>query len=228
MVGDFSKGMINLNKRVFFYSLLLILIIIGLTLSFLFAIKEKEKEMLKENQTWVEKRALSLEMEYKDNEKILNFIEKSLPKKVMSKNFPYYIRDHFKEKKVPDDVLQETLFAELQYAIKERNVEILSTIFEVDTFLEFVNQFENYDELIAAQNKLMNNIDKSGSFESISYIRKDDRQFIVMFNYKSGAPIKLDMKIKRNIVDGTKNEYYYAISSSYIDFYEAFNKSTKQ
>lgn len=225
----FSKGMINMNKRKFSCTLLiLVFIIICITLFFYFAYKGKEKEVLHENQKWVEKRVSDLEIDYKDNEKILNFIENSLPREVDSKNFPYFVRDNFNGEKLPEDDLQEMIFAELQYAIQEKNIDMLITTFDVNSYVEFVRQYENHEELVKAKNKLLSSIEKSGTFESISYIRKDKRLYTVVFNYATGNTIKVEVKLKRYTVDGTKNKYYYLIDSSFVDFFEAFNKSTEQ
>ncbi|MDD1505072.1 hypothetical protein PVA17_20225 [Lysinibacillus sp. CNPSo 3705] len=218
-----------MNKRKFSCTLLiLVFIIICITLFFYFAYKGKEKEVLHENQKWVEKRVSDLEIDYKDNEKILNFIENSLPREVDSKNFPYFVRDNFNGEKLPEDDLQEMIFAELQYAIQEKNIDMLITTFDVNSYVEFVRQYENHEELVKAKNKLLSSIEKSGTFESISYIRKDKRLYTVVFNYATGNTIKVEVKLKRYTVDGTKNKYYYLIDSSFVDFFEAFNKSTEQ
>ena len=218
-----------MNKRKFSCFLLIsVFIILCLTFFFYFVSKEKEKEVLNENHEWVEKRVSDLEVDYKDNEKILDFIENSLPREVDSKNFPYFVRDNFNGEKLPDDDIQEMIFAELQYAIKEKNIDMLITTFDVNSYVEFVRQYANNEELVKAKNELMSLIDKSGTFESISYIRKDKRLYTLVFNYASGNSIKVEVKLKRDTIDGTKNKYYYLIDSSFVDFSEAFFKSTEQ
>ncbi|MFJ8519431.1 hypothetical protein [Lysinibacillus xylanilyticus] len=218
-----------MNKRKLSCTLLLLVfIILCLTLFFYFAYKGKEKEVLDENQEWVEKRVSDLEIDYKDNEKILNFIENSLPREVDAKNFPYFVRDEFNGEKLSDDDLQEMIFAELQYAIKEKNIDMFITTFDLNSYVEFVRQYENHEELVKAKKELMSLIDKSGTFESISFIRKDKRLYTLVFNYASGNSIKVEVKLKRDTIDGTKNKYYYLIDSSFVDFSEAFFKSTEQ
>lgn len=218
-----------MNKRKFSCFLLIsVFIILCLTFFFYFVSKEKEKEVLNENHEWVEKRVSDLEVDYKDNKKILNFIENSLPREVDSKNFPYFVRDNFNGEKLPDDDIQEMIFAELQYAIKEKNIDMLITTFDVNSYVDFVRQYANHEELIKAKNELMSLIDKSGTFESISYIHKDKRLYTLVFNYASGNSIKVEVKLKRDTIDGTKNKYYYLIDSSFVEFSEAFLKSTEQ
>ena len=70
--------------------------------------------------------------------------------------------------------------------------------------MEFVNLYQSHAELVVAQNQLLNSIDKSGSFESISFIRRDEREFTVVFNYTTRDPLKINLKVKRYIEDGTK------------------------
>ncbi|MGE7843568.1 hypothetical protein ACQKNX_22665 [Lysinibacillus sp. NPDC093712] len=216
-----------MNKRLIFSALFLLgFLIIGLGMYFYFANKEMEKEALIENQIWVEKKALDLEMEQVDREKIIHFIENSLPKKIDVKNIELFFHDALNIEKTSEEELQERIFAELHYAIKEQDIDMLVTLFDIHSYMEFVNLYPNHDELVAARNQLLSLINRSGEYDSISYIRKDEKSFTVVFNYKAGNPIKMNMNVKRYTEDGTKDHYYYAINSSFIAFFDTFNKSS--
>lgn len=195
---------------------------------FYFANKEMEKEALIENKIWVEKKANDLEMEHVDREKIIHFIEKSLPKKIEVKNIESFFYDAFTTEKTSDEELQERIFAELHYSIKEQDIDMLVTLFDIQSYMEFVNLYPNHDELVAARNHFMSLINKSGEYESISYIRRDESSFTVVFNYKSGDSIKINMNVKRYIEDGTKDHYYYAINSSFKAFFDVFSNSSNK
>ncbi len=214
-----------MNKRLFYSGFIIVLLIsICLYLYFYSVSKEKEKEVLTENMVWVVEKASDLKLEDIDRNKTINFIQNSLPKKIDVKNIGEMFHDAITSEKMSDKELQESILAELYYSIKDKDAGILVSLFDINSYMVFANLYQSHAELVAAQNQLLNSIDKSGSFESISFIRRDERVFTVVFNYKSSEPIKIDLKIKRYVEDGTKNHYYYSIDSSFMEFYEAFNK----
>lgn len=213
-----------MSKRLLYSGFIIfVFLIICLYLYFYLASKGKEEEVLKDNKAWIVEKASDLKMEDIDRNKIINFIESSLPKNIDAKNMGEMLHDAIKNEKMSEEELQESILAELYYSIKNKDVGILVSLFDINSYMEFVNLYQSHAELVAAQNQLLNSIDKSGSFESISFIRRDEREFTVVFNYTTREPLKINLKVKRYIEDGTKNEYYYAISSSFIEFYEVFN-----